>query len=62
MYPFSHLLGEGRRVVLNEEKMESLKRNMFFSFLSLPSFPSDLALKYEIGQSKVDIHGVVREG
>ena len=39
LYVFSHLLGEGR-IVLNEEKMESLKRNVLFSFLPLPLFPS----------------------
>lgn len=52
-YLFSHLLGEGRRIVFNEEKMESLKRNVLFPFLSLPFFPNDLALRYEMGQSEV---------
>lgn len=42
--------------------MESLKRNVLFSFLYLPFFPDDLALRSETGQSEVDINVVAREG
>lgn len=40
--------------------MESLKRNVLFSFLYTPPlfFPDDLALRSETGQSEVDVNVV----
>lgn len=60
---YSPIFGEREgELCLRRKIVKSLKKNVPFSFLYLPFLPDDLALRYETGQSEVNINIVMREG